>query len=83
MVNTAELIEKVAAHNAETTFSDKYKRPDNLEERRLEGLGIAIASWTSWAGDDIMVIFAAALEDANFHSEAGKVRDMLADLLAA
>jgi hypothetical protein len=33
-----------------------------------EALGILVAHWAQWNGEEIVAAFLAALEDANFHS---------------
>ena len=70
-------IEKIAEHKANTSFNESYCKEENLEDRKEEGLGIALAGWADWSGTKIMRVFKAALEDANFHDEAELVQEML------
>lgn len=58
-------------------FVEDYVRDDNKKEREIDGLGILIAGHTQWDGIEIMRIFYAALEDANFHKEAEKVQQWI------
>lgn len=44
MINTSAMIERIANHKANTAFTADYSKPENLRERKIEGLGIAIAS---------------------------------------
>jgi hypothetical protein len=53
-----------------TRFVDGYQATD------AEALGIITAQFFDWDGVDIMEAAGYALEDANFHTEAGQVRDM-------
>jgi len=39
-------------------------------------LGVAISVAHKWAGKDIAITFSEALEDANFHTENKKVREI-------
>ena len=59
------LLETVACQAAETVFVPQYQRPDNLDERKIEGLGVAISQWAQWDINTILLVSAAALEDAN------------------
>ena len=74
--------ERVAANNDMLTqigtrgadgFTAEYKTPENFVERYHHGLGCAIATHCGWDGIAVMKIFAAALEDANWHSECAEV----------
>ena len=76
-MNTSEVLKQIAEHSAESCFTDSYKKPENLAERMNSGLGIAIAAYCEWCGLEIMEIFEAALEDANFHTEAAQVSEMI------
>lgn len=58
------------------SFSDPSKVKDT------EALGIAIASFFDWDGVAILEVAVAALEDANFHTEAGLIDDMLTKVRA-
>jgi hypothetical protein len=42
-----------------------------------EALGIVISQHFDWDGHAIMETAISALEDANFHTEAAKIEDML------
>lgn len=72
------MLDSVADFQAANCFVEDYQRPDNLQERREEGLGIAISWWTQWDGLAIMRIFKAALEDSDFHDAAAEVDTMIA-----
>ena len=76
-INLAQAIEKVAERASTEVFVESFIREDNYEDRKEEGLGVAISKWAKWDGETIMRVFIAALEDANFHEEAGRVSDIL------
>ena len=42
--------------------------------------GVLVARHFEWNGDDLLEMAAAALEDANFHSEAERVRAIRAEV---
>jgi len=77
MANNTDMLRAIAERQAEESFTDDYKTPENLEERKKEGLGIAISIFCEWDGLMIMEIFEAALEDANFHTESAQVSEMI------
>ncbi len=56
--------------------ADKFSTPAT-EVKDSEALGVAIASFFEWDGIRILETAIAALEDANFHTEAGLLDDML------
>ena len=66
-------LSSVADEAAENVFSERGLQTMSLELRRQEGLGIRISQWAEYDGRVIMIVFAAALEDSNFHSEAEQV----------
>jgi len=74
------LLTQVANHAAEDCFVPRFKREDNLRGRQLEGLGVRISQWTKWDGIEIMEILSSALEDANYHYEAGAVRKLIEEV---
>lgn len=76
MEATAQL-DAIACEAANECFVDSYKTDENLEDRKDNGLGIRIAQYTQWDGDQIMRIFMYALEDANFHGQAAIVQGWL------
>jgi hypothetical protein len=47
-----------------------------------EALGIVVSHYCEWDGLRILSAFEKALDDANFHAEAHKVRDMIAEVAA-
>lgn len=63
-------------------FVEKYIRPDNEKEREREGLGILISVMSEWSGPEIMRVFYAALEDANYHRESAVVSNWIKALEA-
>ena len=65
-----DILKNLALQAAEDCFVPEFIRDDNLPERMDEGLGIAISHYCKWDGSKILRIFAAALEDANYHTEA-------------
>lgn len=73
-MNTVNALKKIAKYQSSTCFDAAFQSADNLEQRENDGLGCAIAHYSGWNGLQIMQIFAAALEDANFHGECEKVR---------
>ena len=50
------------------------------EESEASGMGMIVARTFGWDGVQIMEAFAEALEDANFHKQCEKVREMLKEL---
>ena len=69
-MDTSLALKAIATYQAESTFIDEYKSPNNIQVRMNEGLGCAIAHYCKWDGIQIMRIFQSALTDANFHTEA-------------
>ena len=65
---------QIAADQRERSFVNPMRH--SLEE----GLGIALAHHFEWDGLKILQTFYSALEDANFHTEAEKVADMIAEV---
>ena len=78
-MNTVNALEKISKHESVRRFNESYCTADNLQQRKIDGLGCAIAHYAGWDGLQIMKIFAAALEDANFHGECEKVREWIAN----
>lgn len=71
---TNSLFQVIAEYTAAATFADgKSDTPD----RQDAGLGIAIAHWADWEGDHILRASFNALQDANFHTEAAQVQQMI------
>ena len=60
-----------------TAFVEDYQ-DENDEDKLFESLGMAIAKYCTWTGEDIMKIFSAALEDANYHPCAAVVNNWIA-----
>ena len=69
-----QMLEQVAKQQLKNSFIEGY--PEN-EHTLREALGIAISHYCDWSGDDIMEIFFSALEDANWHTEAGIVEEWI------
>ena len=59
------------------TFTSEYMATANRDEIRTEALGIIVSKWSGWDGFKIMRVAFEALEDANFHTEAAVLADML------
>jgi len=78
-MNTVNALEKIAKYQSSAVFDEGFKSAENLQQRKDDGLGCAIAHYSGWNGLQIMKIFAAALEDANFHGECEKVREWIAN----
>jgi hypothetical protein len=76
-MDTKNCIQTAAEFKAETAFTPEYCKPENLQERIVEGLGIAISQWAEWDGIKILEVFHAALEDANFHQEASIIEGLI------
>ena len=64
---------EIGINQAKQTFMPEYLVKMPIDEQKEEGLGIAISHWTEWDGLQIMRVFRAALEDANFNSQAAQV----------
>jgi len=72
-----EGLQAIAEQASTSHFVESYINADNRDAREVEGLGIEIATWAEWDGLRIMRVFYSALEDANFHTEASQVWDMI------
>ena len=77
-MHTVNMLEKISKYESVRMFNESYCTADNLQQRKIDGLGHAIAHYAIWDGLLIMKIFAASLEDANFHGECEKVREWIA-----
>lgn len=64
-------LRKLIDERKQEHFTDPSKASD------AEALGVIISVFFEWDGIQILEAFEAALEDANFHTEAGLVSDML------
>jgi hypothetical protein len=53
---------------------------DINDDASAEAAGVELSKRCHWSGDLILLAAGAALEDANFHSEAAIVRKMAEDL---
>ena len=73
-MDTVGALTKIAKYQSVRVFDEGFQSAENLQQRKDDGLGCAIAHYSGWNGLQIMKIFAAALEDANFHGECEKVR---------
>lgn len=62
---------EIAERRASEAFVEGYEADES------EGLGLAIASHFRWDGLAILETMHAALEDANYHTEAGTVSDWI------
>ena len=76
-MDTVSALAKIAKYQSLALFD--FQNDENRKQRENEGLGCAIAYYSGWNGLQIMEIFAAALEDANFHGECEKVREWIAN----
>lgn len=64
---------QIAEAQAQKSFIKSYLETQTKERLNEEAMGLAISHWTKWDGYKIMRVFASALEDANFHTEAAVV----------
>ena len=78
-MDTVSALAKIAKYQSLAAFDADFQNDGNRKQRENDGLGCAIAHYSGWHGLQIMEIFAAALEDANFHGECGKVREWIAN----
>jgi len=76
-LNSSELLSRIAIYEAEESLPPDHIRPDNVQERQENGLGIALARFCDWDGLPLLRIFHWALEDANYHAEAAQVWEMI------
>ena len=74
-----ELLNLVAENSLASGYVPEFANVKSPEHLR-EALGCAIAAWCSWGGTNIMEVFMSALEDANYHSQAGMVQDWIDEL---
>ncbi len=56
-------------------YADALARMDK-EEQEENGLAILLSNWAQWDGCKLLRVAALALEDANFHDEAGRLSEM-------
>ena len=77
-MHTVNMLEKISKYESVRMFNESYCTADNLQQRKIDGLGHAIAHYAIWDGLLIIKIFAASLEDANLHGECEKVREWIA-----
>lgn len=78
-MDTVSALTKIAKYQSLRVFDEDFQNDENRKQRESDGLGCAIAHYSGWDGLQIMQIFAAALEDANFHGECAKVREWIAN----
>lgn len=71
------VLKALIAERAENIYRDEYTSPDNQEERELHTLGIVLAHYFKFDGDQILRVAMYGCEDANWHTEAGLIEDML------
>jgi len=64
---TNPLLTLIAENRAAAAFLESHLAETPIETLRLEGMGMALAKWTEWTGEDLVKILLAALGDANFH----------------
>ena len=76
-MDTVSALTKIAKYQSKMVFDADFQNDANRKQRENDGLGCAIAYYSGWDGLQIMEIFAAALEDANFHGECAKVREWI------
>ena len=74
--NANKMLTSIGKGRSETAFVKSYQEEQNPEDLVEEGLGLALSSWAEWDGGKLMRVFASALEDSNFHTEAEAVREM-------
>ena len=77
-MDTVGALTKIAKYQSVRVFDADFQNDENRKQRENDGLGCAIAHYTEWDGLQIMKIFAAALEDSNFHGECANVRGWIA-----
>lgn len=75
--NLARMLGIVGAAQAKKSFCEDAIAQWTPERRIEEGLGVAIARWSQWGIEPILRVFINALEEANFHTFAGVVREEL------
>ena len=76
-MNTVQKLDSVLDVAVNEFFMPDYVRQTPANQLKEEALGILVSQWTEWDGLAIMRVFFSALEDANFHSEAGLVLEMI------
>lgn len=60
------------------TLSDMIAAYKGGTASDAEALGLVVASWAHWDGQQICEAFLAALTDANFHTLAGELAPIIA-----
>lgn len=68
-------INALAKERASEAFTEEFQSTASEEALIEGGLAMSISKWSDYDGCKIMRVFADALEDANFHSEAKTVRE--------
>lgn len=70
-----ELLKNLAREQAKESMRKEWLEKASDAEIVAQGLGLLIAHSFSWDGVTIMEVAALALEDANWHTEAGRLFD--------
>jgi len=68
---TKALIRELLGTIKKNSFVDGYKATDS------EAMGLLVSHFFEWDGVAILETSAEALQDANFHTEAGQLFDMV------
>ena len=70
--------------DAKNHFVDNYLKDADSDVLAAETLGLVISQWAEYDGEKIALFltraFAAGLEDANWHTEAGVFYDWLEEM---
>ena len=77
LLTIMDLLTQIAEAQAQKSFVTSYLKNTPKDRIHEEALGIAISQWARWGGHKIMRVFASALEDANFHTEAAIVYEWI------
>lgn len=72
VMKTETRLKKLAALIQDQKRESFYDPEQQSDE---EGLGILIAKWAGWDGEPIVAAFVAALEEANYSTLAGEVKE--------
>jgi len=69
-------LQTIIENKINTAFVPEYRS----EAKAPEALGLVIAEYHGWDGVKILQTAISALEDANFHTEAAAVQELLDNL---
>jgi hypothetical protein len=77
MIDVIKQLTEIGLQQAEETFVSEFFEQNTERDIQIQGIGLALARWSSWDGLEILKVCYAALEDSNFHSENEKIQELI------